>query len=174
MKAKLLIFAGLCALAVALATSASGAAVGVYPFHGSESNPSFELCGLDLTSDFSFSGALVFKANGVSMQTGEFRSVLTNPATGKSIVIHGSLMFMNGPTIDNGDGAISFVGSSSGAYIVKDAHGAPISLDAGRVVVRVTFDATGQFLSAELLSISGNQTDTPADSSCDTLVPALS
>ena len=173
MKAKLLTFGGLCAIAVALAVPASSAAVTVVPFRGSESSP-LQLCGLDLHSDFSFSGVTVVKASGVSINAGEFRAVWTNPATGKSIVIHGSIMFMNSAPIDNGDGTISFVGSSSGAYIVKDAHGAPISLDAGRVVARVTLDATtDQFVSVEFLSISGNQTDTPADSSCDTIVPAL-
>ena len=174
MKTKLLIFAGLCALAVALAVPSSGAAVSVYPFHGSESNPSFQICGLDLNADFSFSGVTVVKASGVSINAGEFRAVWTNPATGKSIVIHGLIMFMNGAPVDNGDGTTSFVSSGSGAYIVKDAHGAPISLDAGRVVARVTLDATTrQFRWVELLSINGNQTDTPADSSCDTIVPAL-
>ena len=174
MKAKLLIFAGLCALAVALAVPASGAAVGVYPFHGSESNPSFQICGLDLNADFSFTGVFVVKAGGVSLFPNEFRSVWTNPATGKSLVIQAGNLGVSGPPMDNGDGTVSFISSGSGNYIVKDAHGAPVSLDAGRVVARVTFDATtGQFRSVEFLSINGNETDTPADSSCDTIVAAL-
>jgi len=41
-------------------------------------------------------------------------------------------------------------------------------------VARVTFDATTwQVRSIEFLSSNGNETATPADSSCDTIVPAL-
>jgi hypothetical protein len=174
MKAKVLTFAGLCALAVALAVPASGAPVNVYPFHGSESNPSFQICGLDLNADFSFTGVFVVKASGVSLYPNEFRSVWTNPATGKSIVIQAGNLGVLGPPIDNGDGTVSFISSGSGNYIVKDAHGAPISLDAGRVVARVTFDAaTGAFISVEFLGINGNESDTPADSSCESIVAAL-
>jgi hypothetical protein len=173
MKAKLLTLAGVCALAVALAVPASGAAVTVQPFHGGESGPS-QICGVDINSDFSFTGVTVVKASGVSLGPNEFRAVWTNLATGKSIVIQGANLGASGPPIDNGDGTVSFIGSSSGNYIVKDAHGAPISLDSGRVVARVTFDAaTGAFISVESFSISGNETDTPADSSCGTIVQAL-
>jgi hypothetical protein len=173
MKAKALALAALCALAIALAAPASGAAVTVYPFHGVDAG-TFSICGLDLYSKFSYTGAVIVKASGITLQPGEFTAVWTNPATGKAIMIHGGAMGTSGSPIDNGDGTISFISSGQGIYMVKDAHGAPISLDAGRVVARVTFDAaTHQFLSVELLSVAGNQSDTPADSSCDTIVPAL-
>ena len=176
MKAKLLTFAGLCILAVTLAVTASGAAVTVVPFHYSESNPSFPICGLDVKADFSTTGVLVFKSSGASINAGEFTAVWTNPSTGKSIVIHGANMFMNSAPIDNGDGTISFVGSASGTYIVKAAHGAPLSVSAGRFVARVTFDATtGNLISVELLSVDGSPApvNPPADSSCDSIVAAL-
>lgn len=176
MKAKLLTVAGLCAVAIAVAVPASGAAVTVYPFHLSESNPSFPICGLNVKADFSTTGVLVFKPSGASISAGEFTAVWTNPATGKSIVIHGASMFMNSAPIDNGDGTISFVGSSGGTYVVKNAHGAPLSVSAGRFVARATFNATtGDLISVELLSVDGSPApvNPPADSSCDTIVPAL-
>jgi hypothetical protein len=177
MKAKLLTLTGLCAFAVALAVPASSAAVSVQPFHSTDSNPSFEICGLDVKADFSTTGVLVFKSSGVSIGTGEFTAVWTNPATGKSIMIHGGSMFMNSAPIDNGNGTISFVGSSGGTYIVKDAHGAPFSVSAGRFVARATFDATtGELISVELLSVDGSPApvNPPADSTCDSIVAALS
>lgn len=175
MKAKALTIAGLCAVAIALAVPAAGLAgtATVIPFHGNEPG-SLDLCGLHLDTTFHFNGVIVMKPSGASINAGEFTSIWTNPATGKSIMVHGSVMFMNGPPVDNGDGTISFIGAGDGAYLVKDTHGAPISIDAGRTTTRVTFDAaTGAFLSVQLLSVAGNQSDTPADSSCDTLVPAL-
>ena len=174
MKGKLLTLAGLCTLAVALALPAGGIAATptVTQVNGSDSG-TFSICGLDLTYDFKFSGVEVFKTSGISLNAGAFTSVWTNPATGKSIMIHGASLRMSSAPIDNGDGTISFIGAGNGTYIVKDAHGAPISLQAGRLTARVTFDAaTGDLVSVEFLSVAGPHGE-PADSSCDTIVPAL-
>lgn len=175
MKTKALILAAVCAVTLALALGASGASVGVYPIHGNESGP-FQICGLDLNADVSFTGVAVFKASGASINAGEFTAVWTNPATGKSIVIHGANMFMNSAATDNGDGTISFLGSSSGTYIVKDARGAPLSVSPGRFVARVTLDATtGALISVELLTVDGSPppVNPAADNSCDSIVAAL-
>jgi hypothetical protein len=175
MKAKALTVTALCALAIALSVPTAGLAGAptVTPFHGSEPG-SLSICGLDLKTTFDFTGVIVMKTSGASVNAGEFTSVWTNPASGKSIMIHGSEQFMNGAPIDNGDGTISFIGAANGAYIVKDTHGAPITIDAGRFTARVTLDAaTGQLVSVERLSVAGNESDTPADSSCDTIVAAL-
>jgi hypothetical protein len=139
---------------------------------GSDSGP-VNICGLDLNSTFSFSGVLVFKTSGVSLNAGENTAVVTNPATGKSIVIHGASLQMTSTPTDNGDGTISFIEASNGSYVVKAANGAPLSVGAGRLTARVTIDATtGDVVSVELLSVDGPH-GTAADSNCDTFVPAL-
>ena len=96
MKAKALAIAGLCGLAVALALPAGvvAATPTVTRVKGSEHNPSFNICGLDLTTDFTFTAVEVVKTSGVSLNAGEFTAVWTNPATGKSIVIHAGQMGM--------------------------------------------------------------------------------
>jgi hypothetical protein len=77
------------------------------------------------------------------------------------------------PTIDNGDGTVSFIQTSQGVYLVKSTNGAPISLQGARLVWKITFDATTNFVSAELLSFSGTSTGPSVDSSCDSIVAAL-
>ena len=174
MKAKALTIAGLCGLVVALAVPAAGIAgtPTVTQVKGSDAG-SFSICGLDLTYDFSFSGVAIVKTSGVSLNAGEFTSVWTNPATGKSIVIHGAQASMSGAPVDNGDGTISFVQSVNGSYMVKAANGPPLSLSAGRVTARITLDATtGDLISVELLSVDGPHSP-PADSDCAEIVGAL-
>ncbi len=175
MKAKALMLAALCSLAVALALPPSGvgATPGVYPLHGRDVG-TFTICGLDLTYDFSYSGASVIRPSGISLNAGQFRSVWTNPTTGKSIVIHGTGMGTSSGPIDNGDGTISFIQKASGAYIVKSANGAPLSLQAGTVTARITVNATtGELVSVEFLHEAGQHGSEPADSSCDSIVAAL-
>ena len=175
MKAKALTLGGLCGLVIALALPAGGVAATptVNPLHGRDGG-TFSICGLDLTYDFSYSGASVIRPSGISLNAGQFRSVWTNPATGKSIVIHGTGMGTSSGPIDNGDGTISFIQRGSGTYIVKSANGAPLSLQAGTVTARVTVNATtGELVSAEFLHEAGQHGSEPADSSCDSIVAAL-
>ena len=172
MKAKALTIAGLCALAVALAIPASGAAATTIQVNGA-GHSSGELCGLSIDNDYRFNAVLVFKANGVELDHGHFQDVWTNTATGKSIVIQGSLGVTTGAPIDNGDGTISFLQALTGNYMVKALHGAPITLDAGRLLARVTLDAaTGDLVSVEFLSIAGPH-PFAADGSCDSIVALL-
>jgi hypothetical protein len=174
MKAKALTIAGLCALAVALAIPAGGVAATttVTPFRGSDSG-TFSLCGLDLNYDFRDAGVFVVKTSAVSLAASQFTSIWTNPASGKSIMLHGAGLQTNGAPIDNGDGTISFVQSSDGTYLVKNTSGPPISLSAGMVTTKVTFDATtGALVSVELLRLAGPHGPS-ADSSCDSIVAAL-
>ena len=157
MKRKLLTLAGLCAVAAALAIPASAAAVGVYTFHVDQSGTSDD-CSFDVQYHFTANGAFIFKAGGATLQASSFRAVNTNPANGKSVVLQGAGSGSTSAPIDNGDGTTSYLQTISGNSILKDANGAPISSGAGRVVYRVTIDtATGNFISAELLSIAGTQ-----------------
>ena len=175
MKGKLLTLASLCALLVALAPPASGIAATPTVTHanGSDSG-STSICGLDINYDFKFSAMEILKSSGITLDAGEFTSVWTNPASGKSIMLHGASNLMSDLPIDNGDGTISFIQASAGNYIVKATDGAPISLQAFRATVRVTLDAaTGDVVSVELLSFGGNYSGPSADSSCDSIVAAL-
>jgi len=174
MKAKALTIAGLCALAVALAIPAGGVAATptVIPLNGSDSG-TFSLCGLDLNYDFRTAGVLVVKAGGVSLAASQFTSIWTNPTSGKAITIHGAELQTTGAPIDNGNGTISFVQSGDGTYLVKNTSGSPISHSAGSFTAKVTIDATtGELVSVELLSLAGPHGPS-VDSSCDSIVAAL-
>jgi hypothetical protein len=174
MKARTLTIAGLCAVAVALALPAGSiaAAPSVTPIHGSQSG-TFSLCGLDLAFQFSFSGVAVVSSSGASLDAGQFTSIWTNLASGKTLVIHGAQAGKTTAATDNGDGTISFLQAADGLYLVKAANGGPISLQAGRMTARITIDATtGNLVSVELLSVDGPHS-LPADSSCDSIVAAL-
>jgi hypothetical protein len=175
MKTRLLTLAGLCVLAVALALPAGGIAASptVTQVKGG-STGFFSICGLDLTYDFEFAGVEVIKTSGVVLDAGEFRSIWANPATGESIVIHGAQQGTSSAPIDDGDGTVSFVQASNGTYIVKAANGSPITLMAGRFTAKITVDAsTGDLVSVQLLSVDGPHGTPPADSSCDSIVAAL-
>jgi hypothetical protein len=175
MKSKALMIAALCALAVGLAFPAAGIAAQptVISLKGSSSG-SFSICGLDLTYDFKTSGIEMIRPDGADLSSGEFRSVWTNPATGKGIVIHGAQHGGDSAPVDNGDGTFSVIETADGLYKVSATNGPPISLQAGRVVAKVTFDAvTGEVISVELLALDGPHSTPPADSSCDTIVAAL-
>jgi len=178
MKAKGLTIAGLCALAIALAFPAAGIAATPTVTHTEFhiSGTGYPICGLYVDYQVSSAGVdLIRASDGVELGGGYFTSIWTNPASGKSIMIHaGGGGNMTTPGVDNGDGTVSFIQTSDNVYLIKSANGAPISLGAGRAVVKVTVDAvTGDFISVELLSVSGTSTGPPADSSCDTLLAAL-
>ena len=57
--------------------------------------------------------------------------------------------------------------------LVKSTNGAPISLTGGRLVWEITFDNATNVVSAELLSFSGTTTCPSVDSSCDSILAAL-
>jgi hypothetical protein len=175
MNAKALTLAGLCALALALALPAGGTAATPTVTHNKgDFSGTFSICGLDLGYTFSYSGVEIVKTSGVTLDAGEFTSVWTNPATGKAIMIHAGQLGTTGAPIDNGDGTISFIQGGSGTYIVKAANGSLLSLSAGTFGVRVTINATtGDLVSVEPLWLDGPDSGTPADSSCDTIVAAL-
>jgi hypothetical protein len=167
-----LTLAAFCAVVVALAIPASGAAATVTPFHGSDSGQ-FSICGLDLNFDFSFGGVVVVKPSGVVLDPNHFTSVWANPASGKSITIHAGQLGTTSAPIDNGDGTVSFVQSGDGSYIVKATNGAPITLQAGRLTALATFDATtGAFISVQFLSVDGPHGPS-ADGDCSSIVAAL-
>jgi hypothetical protein len=118
---------------------------------------------------------LIRARDGVELGGGYFTSIWTNPASGKSIMIHsGGGGGQTTPGVDNGDGTVSFFSSSDLVYLIKSANGPLLSLAAGRAVVKVTVNAaTGDFISAELISVSGTSTGPSVDSSCDSILAAL-
>src|SRR5262249_6834946 len=153
-------------LAIALAFPAAGLAAGatVTQNKGRAVGTGFMICGLDLNYDFYYSGVEVIRASGVELDAGQSTSIWTNPDSGKTIMIHGGGLLTTGAAIDNGDGTISFIQASDGNYLVKSADGAPLSLRAGRLVVKVTVDAvTGDFISAVPLAVDGTNSGPSAD-----------
>jgi len=177
MKGKALLIAALCTIAAALAVPAAGVAATptVTHAHYSYSGTGFQLCGLSIDYQVSAAGFdLIRTSDGVELGGGSFRDTWTNPASGKSITLHSGGSGSTTPGVDNGDGTVSFIQTNQSVYMWKSTNGAPLSLEAGHSVVKVTVDAvTGDFISAELISISGTTTGPPVDSSCDSIVAAL-
>jgi hypothetical protein len=176
MKGKALLIAALCTLAAALAVPAAGVAATPTVTHNqfSYSGTGYPICGLSV--DYQVSGAgfdLIRTSDGVELGGGAFTAIWTNPASGMSIMIHTGGQGSVTPAVDNGDGTVSFIQTSQGVYLVKSTNGAPISLQGARLVWKITFDATTNFVSAELLSFSGTSTGPSVDSSCDSIVAAL-
>jgi len=176
MKGKALLIAAFCAVAAALAVPAAGVAATppVTLNHFSYSGTGYQLCGLSI--DYQVSGAgfdLIRTNDGVELGGGAFTAIWTNPASGMSIMIHTGGQGSVTPAVDNGDGTVSFIQTSSGVYLVKSTNGAPISLQGARLVFKVTFDPATNVVLLEILSFSGTSTGPSVDSSCDSIVAAL-
>jgi hypothetical protein len=177
MKGKALMTAGLCALTVALAVPAAGVAATPPVTHQqfSYSGTGYPICGLSV--DFQVSGAgfdLIRASDGYELGGGSFTSIWTNPASGESIMIHSGGMGTATLGVDNGDGTVSYFPTSQSVYLIKSTNGAPLSLSAGRYVLEVTVDAvTGDIVSVVPIFVSGTSTGPPVDSSCDSIVAAL-
>ena len=177
MKGKALLIAALCALAAALAVPAAGVAATppVTHDHFSYSGTGYSLCGLSI--DYQVHGTgfdLIRKNDGVELTGGSFTAIWTNPASGMSIMLHTAGQGAVYPAVDNGDGTISFIQTSSGVDLVKSTNGPPISLTGGRLVWEITFDNATNVVSSELLSFSGTTTGPDVvNSGCDSILAAL-
>jgi hypothetical protein len=176
MKIKLLTLMGLCALTAALALPAAGVAATppVTHDHSSYSGTGYPICGLSI--DYQVRGTgfdLIRKNDGVELTGGSFTAIWTNPASGMSIMLHTAGQGAVYPAVDNGDGTISFIQTSSGVDLVKSTNGPPISLTGAHIVWEITFDNATNVVSMDLLSFSGTTTGPSVDSSCDSLLAAL-
>ena len=134
-----------------------------------------DYCGTGQTVDESFEGRFTVPA--VPSPTSSYNNstsdgVLTNAATGATVLIHSAYRFTG--TLVSGDPngvhtvQWSFMGA---AEVIRDVHGGVIARDAGNLVIDLTFDG-GDFVSAEIVSDSGGHS-LFANGDCSVLVPAL-
>ncbi len=144
--------------------------------HFSDSFADFDFCGTEQTVDLAFDGRFTVPlAPNVpvgSWNNSESNGVLTNPATGASVLIHSGYRFTS--TLISGDPSAvhTVLGVFKGAAeIIRDAHGGVIARDAGNLVVEVTFNGD-EFVSAEIVSDRGGHS-LFANGDCGVLVPAL-
>jgi len=107
-----------------------------------------------------------------SWNNSEAKNVLTNPATGATVLIHSAYRFTQ--TLISGDPtAVHTVqwAFKGGPEIIRTPHGGVIARDAGNLVVEATFNGDN-FVSAEIVSDRGGHS-LFANGDCSVLVPAL-
>ena len=172
---KLLALVGICGMFVAVAVPVSGAA-GTAPtvqhFHFTTGPYPTNICGIAVIGVDTLSGNFVLFASGASVSGAEVTTVLTNPASGKSITFMSAGVARQSAPIDNGDGTSSVVTTINGlSPKIAGLNGPPLDgIDTGSVTFRITFDtATGEFRSFDVLSIKGPR---PAVG-CDLITAAL-
>lgn len=172
---KLIPFAGLCMLIVALVVPASGAA-GTAPsvehFHFTSDAYDANICGIDVTGVDTVSGMFLLSASGASINAAEVTTVYTNPTSGKSITFMSAGVAKQSAPVDNGDGTSSVVATVNGpSPKVSQLNGPPLNgIDTGSITFLVTFDtATGEFITFDVLSIKGPRPIV----GCDLFVAAL-
>jgi hypothetical protein len=171
---KLIALAGICALFVALAIPASGAAATVPTvehFHFTTDPYNTSICGIDVIGVDTVSGNFVLFGSGASISGGEGTTVLTNPVSGKSITFMNAGVMTESAPIENGDGTFSVVITGNGlSPKISVLNGPPLDgIDTGSITFLLTFDANGNFVSFDVLSIKGPR---PAVG-CDLITAAL-
>jgi hypothetical protein len=187
---RLLVVAGATAsaIAVGLALGSSPSAVAASP-NASCNSPSAQVvsckfsnsfvdsdfCGTGQAVDLSFDGRFTVPlapspVNSWNNSTSD--GVLTNSATGATVLIHSAYRFTE--TVISGDpnGVHTVQAVFAGAAeIIRDAHGGVTARDAGNLVVDAIFDG-GDFVSAEIVSDNGGHS-LFANGDCNVLVAAL-
>jgi hypothetical protein len=150
----------------------SSAAVLTCHFSGSFADDDF--CGTGQTVDVAFEGRFTVPlapepGDGWNNSTGE--TVLTNPSTGATVLIHSAYRFTS--TLISGDPtgvhAVQWVFRGA-AEVIRAANGV-IARDAGNAVVEATFKGD-ELVSAEIVSDRGGHTLFAAGD-CSVLGPAL-
>lgn len=166
MKGKTLMIVALCALAFPAAGVASHVTLDPTPAN---------VCGIDVIETQTGSGVLKIVGSGVELNAFEIVLTWTNPANGKTVVLHGAILNKDtfaSPT-DNGDGTISIFTKSAGVSKLTVPHGPPLSINAGELTGILTLNATTfDFVSFQVLSSGGNPLDN--GEFCNTVVSALS
>ena len=176
------------AIAVGLALGLSPIAVAASP-NGSCNSPSAQVvsckfansfadsdfCGSGQTVDESFEGRFTIPlapSAESSWNNSTSDGVLTNPATGVTVLIHSAYRFTE--TVISGDptGVHTVqAGFAGAAEIIRYAHGGVIARDAGNLVVDAIFDG-GDFVTAEIVSDNGGHS-LFTNGDCNVLVSAL-
>jgi hypothetical protein len=134
-----------------------------------------DFCGTRQAVDLSFDGrfTLPLAPSPVSsFNNSTSEGVLTNPATGATVLTHSAYRF-TGTLISGDPNGVHTVRAvfAGAAEIIRDAHGGVIARDAGNLAVDATFDG-GDFVSAEIVSDNGGHS-LFANGDCSVLAAAL-
>jgi hypothetical protein len=128
------------------------------------------ICGIDVTVVNSASGVFVQEESGAEIVAGRSTTVFTNPSTGESITFTQSGVATTSAPVDNGDGTLTSTFTVNGTSPkIQVVGGEPITIDTGSITFSITTDASGHFLSFDVVSVKGPR---PAGG-CDAIVAAL-
>jgi hypothetical protein len=176
------------AVAVVFALGPSGSAVAASP-NDSCNSPSApvvsckfsnlfrdtDFCGTGQTVDESFVGRFTVPlapSPVSSWNNSTSDGVLTNAATGATVLIHSAYRFTEMLISGDPTGVHTVQAVFEGAAeTIRDLHGGVIARDAGNLVVDATFDG-GDFVSADIVRDDGSHS-LFASGDCSVLVPAL-
>jgi hypothetical protein len=172
-----LLLALIAALAVLPASALGAKPVEQFHDHFTESF-SDEICGIAVDVDIVVTDNFFLYADDSFKDTSSFRSTVTNPANGKSVVISSAgLVSGPAPIVDEEAGTITFLTSFKGLpEKIRTANGPVLLRDAGFVTFADTFDLeTGEFISSEITVNKGPHPDLDSDFTlfCEVITEAL-
>jgi hypothetical protein len=175
--ARVVLVALVTALAVVPATALGAKPVEQFHDHFTDSF-SDEICGIPVDVVIVVTDNFTLYADESFMDRGSFKSTVTNPATGKSIVISSAgLVSGPAPVVDEEAGTITFFTSFKGLPEKIQTKNGPVLLrDAGFVTFQDTFDLeTDELISSEVIVNKGPHPDLDSDFElfCEVVTPAL-
>ena len=166
------------ALIVALALpGATLAAKPIFAFHDhfTDSFPG-DVCGIPVQIDIVVTDNFSAFADGSTRDAGSSMVTYTNPDNGKAVVVSSAGTLTGSYTIDEQANTITFVTTYKGLpEKIQTAHGRVLTLDAGIISFRDTFDlTTGDFLGTEVI-VRGPHPEADANFAlfCDVVTGAL-
>jgi hypothetical protein len=164
------------ALAASPSAQCNSPSAQVISCHFTDSFADTDYCGTGQTVDLAFEGRFTVPAapstSGGSWNNSESRAVLTNPATGETVLIHSAYRFMSVLISGDPNGVHTVQARFAGdAETIRDDHGGVLARDAGNLVIEATFDG-GDFVTAEVVSDHGDHS-LFGNGDCGVLVSAL-
>jgi len=137
-----------------------------------------EICGIPVDVVIVVTDNFTLYADESFKDRSSFRSTVTNPASGKSIVISSAgLVSGPAPTVDEDAGTITFFTSFKGLpEKIRTKNGPVLLRDAGFVTFKDTFDLeTDELISSEVIVNKGPHPDLDSDFElfCEVVAPAL-
>jgi len=165
---------------LAVLPAAASAAKPVDHFHDRFTDSfSGELCGIAADAEVVANNNFFLLAGGGFKNTGSFRTTVTNPSNGNSIVISSAGQATGpAPIVDEQAGTITFQATFKGLpEKIQAAHGSVLLRDAGVITFVDTFDLqTGEFISSETVVQHGPHPGADSDFTrfCEVVTGALS